>query len=1047
MSVTARLATGLIPLIALVALATAFVAPSETPIGEASGHELVLTEVPQNWRAPEELLAPFGAGETVTRILVHVTPTAGVDSFAGWDDSSALSAHQDRVAALVDAVLADLPDGEFATLRRFDNQAGFAGLATRLGLDLLTEDPRVQTIEPDSVIEMHTKQGIPLIKADVVNDTYDGTGVSVAICDTGIDYTHEDLGGGGFPNAKVLGGYDFGDDDSDPFDFQGHGTSCAGIAAGDINEQGDYVGGVAPNARLYALKMSHGSGGSAFLSNMIASFDWCVTHKNDDPANPILVINCSFGGARYYSACDGSETGYATSINNLTSAGIAFFASSGNDAYCDSMARPACIGNAISVGAVYDDGVGGWIWCANSDSCVASSCNCCSGWTCTDNPTVADDVNCYSNSADFLDVLAPSWIARSPATGGGYRDFSGTSAAAPYASGAAAVLQSAQFASFGSYLPATDLRDLMTETGDPVVDAKSGIETPRLNVENAVAALVPLNDDCSSAIDAVDGSQPFSNIGATTDGPAEPGSCEKGGESQIGSDVWFRYTAPCAGNVTVSTCGADYDSKIAVYAGDCPTGAGAIACGDDECGSAAEATFTAEQFDVFLIRVGGHDAAEGVGDLTIECVPANDDCANALAVSAGDTVFSSENATTDGPDESGTCGGASVENDVWFAYTASCNGEVTASLCGSSYDTMLAVYEGADCPTSATAIACDDEACGNNRSEVTFAAAAGTVYLLRVGGFEGATGTGVLSLDCATPFDDCSNPGALADGTTPFETIGAATDGPDEPGGCSKSGYTQIGADVWYVYTAACTGTVTVGACGADFDTKLAVYAGDGCPSSGEALACGDDECGTASEVTFVAMTGSEYLVRVGGHDEASGTGSLTVSCDPFVLDECQGIDGVDKLRVNFDNGLSSEHVVTVDAEGPIFMDMALPDAGGNGKFFVHMNVGAPSESTRIELGAGLGPMCHPILTSQGATPVAVWNALGKPERIGTSSYFGGAIADPGRAPEQFVVLASGDPVNLPVGSSFTLQGIILNPTATSPKGASVTNALLMVVE
>ena len=144
MSVTARLATGLIPLIALVALATAFVAPSETPIGEASGHELVLTEVPQNWRAPEELLAPFGAGETVTRILVHVTPTAGVDSFAGWDDSSALSAHQDRVAALVDAVLADLPDGEFATLRRFDNQAGFAGLATRLGLeDLLVRLLRV----------------------------------------------------------------------------------------------------------------------------------------------------------------------------------------------------------------------------------------------------------------------------------------------------------------------------------------------------------------------------------------------------------------------------------------------------------------------------------------------------------------------------------------------------------------------------------------------------------------------------------------------------------------------------------------------------------------------------------------------------------------------------------------------------------------------------------------------------------------------------------------------------------------------------------------
>ncbi|MBC8417309.1 MAG: S8 family serine peptidase, partial [Desulfobacterales bacterium] len=94
------------------------------------------------------------------------------------------------------------------------------------------------------------------MNASTTRSTYNGSGLAIAICDTGIDYTHSKLGNGGFPNSKVIGGYDFGDNDSNPMDLEGHGTACAGIAAGDLGTVGDYIGGVAYGAKLYALKIS-----------------------------------------------------------------------------------------------------------------------------------------------------------------------------------------------------------------------------------------------------------------------------------------------------------------------------------------------------------------------------------------------------------------------------------------------------------------------------------------------------------------------------------------------------------------------------------------------------------------------------------------------------------------------------------------------------------------------------------------------------------------------------------------------------------------------
>ncbi|MCH8993031.1 MAG: hypothetical protein IIA44_14930, partial [Acidobacteria bacterium] len=132
--------------------------------------------------------------------------------------------------------------------------------------------------------------------------------------------------------------------------------------------------------------------------------------------------------------------------------------------------------------------------------------------------------------------------------------------------------------------------------------------------------------------------------------------------------------------------------------------------------------------------------------------------------------------------------------------------------------------------------------------------------------------------------DDCANAVDLFDGVTAYSTIGATSAGPDLPPECDKFGVT-LDQDIWYVYTATCTGEVSVSTCNdADYDTMLAGYEGTDCPPDNVNLvACDDDFAGCAGNTSFMsfgATLGTDYLVRVGGFSSFEGTGNLTVSCD-----------------------------------------------------------------------------------------------------------------------------------------------------------------------
>ncbi len=272
----------------------------------------------------EDILAVFEEGSEKVKVIVNLAEPQAIKSTTDWNSRPSLERLNNEIRGLQDHVLSTLSSNDFQLRHRFENQAGFSGEVTLDGLAKLLNDPRVKSVEPVYELKIQTRQGIPLMNASTYRSIYGGAGMAIAIVDTGIDYNHPELGGGGFPNNKVIGGYDFGCNDPDPapdkhacYDNDGncifaaedhaHGTCCAGIAAGEPNDANpawqpsepndnpnDYIGGVAPSAKLYALKVI-GSDCNMWSDSTIAAWDWCVRHKNDDPDHPIIAISNSLG--------------------------------------------------------------------------------------------------------------------------------------------------------------------------------------------------------------------------------------------------------------------------------------------------------------------------------------------------------------------------------------------------------------------------------------------------------------------------------------------------------------------------------------------------------------------------------------------------------------------------------------------------------------------------------------------------------------------------------------------------------------------------------
>jgi subtilisin len=259
-------------------------------------------------------------------------------------------------------------------------------------IERLRADPRVLAVEKDQRVqlldaELDNSWGVKRIGAGLVHPTNEGAGVKVAVIDTGIDYTHPDL------NANYAGGYDFVNDDTNPMDDNGHGTMVAGIIAAEDNGSG--VVGVAPQARLYAVKVLDRNG-SGWESDVIAGVDWAR-------ANGVQVVNMSLGS---FSASYGLQTAVANAYN----AGLVLVAAAGNSGNCygsgDSVQYPARYSQVIAVAA-----------------------------------TNSGDVRpCFSSTGSTVEIAAPGVSTTTTYRGGGYASGSGTSFASPHVAGTAALV-------------------------------------------------------------------------------------------------------------------------------------------------------------------------------------------------------------------------------------------------------------------------------------------------------------------------------------------------------------------------------------------------------------------------------------------------------------------------------------------------------------------------------------------------------------------------------------------------------------------------------
>ena len=216
-------------------------------------------------------------------------------------------------------------------------------------IEAIASDPDVYRISRVKDYEMDLSETVPYIGASAVQGVgVDGTGVKVAVLDSGIDYYHANLGGAGnpadyaaddptiiepgtFPTADVVGGYDFTGSvwpfgpeqpDADPLDdgpASGHGTHVADIIGGN--------GGVAPGVDLYAVKVCSSVSTSCSGIALINGMNFAVDPNGDgNPKDAVDVINMSLG-SNYGQPFDDD---LSAAVDGATALGVLTVSSAGN---------------------------------------------------------------------------------------------------------------------------------------------------------------------------------------------------------------------------------------------------------------------------------------------------------------------------------------------------------------------------------------------------------------------------------------------------------------------------------------------------------------------------------------------------------------------------------------------------------------------------------------------------------------------------------------------------------------------------------------------
>ncbi len=307
----------------------------------------------------------------------------------------------------------------------------------------------IKSIHTEEKIHLNLADSVPAIGANDVWSLVDkdniavrGKGIRVAIIDTGIDYMHPDLGGGFGPDFKVIGGWDFANNDNDPMDDVFHGTHVAGIVAANGE-----VEGVAPEASLLAYKVFTSSG-DAVDTDIIAAMELALDPDGDPFTDDAAdVINMSLGGD------GGPDSPLSVAANQAMQAGIVVVVSAGNSAGFFNLGTPASALDVVTVAA-------------------------------TDNSA---ELASFSSSGPVTginvvkpEISAPGVNIRSTLLNGSYGKLDGTSMSSPHVAGAAALL-----IQLYPELSSAEIKDLLITNADPQLGNLYGSGVGFLNVSAA----------------------------------------------------------------------------------------------------------------------------------------------------------------------------------------------------------------------------------------------------------------------------------------------------------------------------------------------------------------------------------------------------------------------------------------------------------------------------------------------------------------------------------------------------------------------------------
>ena len=193
-----------------------------------------------------------------------------------------------------------------------------------------------QFLLSENEIQTYLERSVPYVGTEILRiDGIDGTGIKVAVIDTGVDFNHPDLFGWG-PDGKVVGGYNFIREDELPLDTNGHGTQVAGVIAAD----GQAIG-IAPKAKILAYKVSEdGEGVSSEL--IIRAIEKAIEDGAD-------IINISLGVNKTNAKID-------RAVSIALEQGIFVVTAAGNDGPgLKTIGSPGRNFGSVTVGATYNN--------------------------------------------------------------------------------------------------------------------------------------------------------------------------------------------------------------------------------------------------------------------------------------------------------------------------------------------------------------------------------------------------------------------------------------------------------------------------------------------------------------------------------------------------------------------------------------------------------------------------------------------------------------------------------------------------------------------